>query len=35
VSNTTQRPAVHKLLDYLLSSPVQAQLAKSGLMPAK
>jgi molybdate transport system substrate-binding protein len=35
VSKTTQRPAVHKLLDYLLSPPVQAQLGKSGLMPAK
>ncbi len=33
VSNTAQRAAVHKLLDYLLSAPVQAQLAKSGLMP--
>jgi molybdate transport system substrate-binding protein len=33
VSNTTQRAAVHKLLDYLLSAPVQAQLAKSGLTP--
>ncbi len=33
VSNTTQRAAVHKLLDYLLSSPIQAQLAKSGLTP--
>jgi molybdate transport system substrate-binding protein len=35
VSKTTQRPAVHKLLDYLLSAPVQAQLAKSGLTPVK
>ena len=33
VSNTTQRAAVHKLLDYLLSPPIQAQLAKSGLTP--
>jgi molybdate transport system substrate-binding protein len=33
VSNTTQRAAAHKLLDYLLSAPVQAQLAKSGLTP--
>lgn len=33
VSNTTQRAAAHKLLDYLLSPPVQAQLAKSGLTP--
>jgi molybdate transport system substrate-binding protein len=35
VSNTKQRPQVHKFLDYLLSSPIQAQLAKSGLMPAQ
>lgn len=35
VTNTTQRPAVHKLLDFLLSAPVQAQLAKGGLLPAK
>jgi molybdate transport system substrate-binding protein len=33
VSNTTQRPAVHKFLDFLLSPPIQAQLAKSGLTP--
>jgi molybdate transport system substrate-binding protein len=33
VSKTTQRAAVHKLLDFLLSGPVQAQLAKSGLTP--
>ncbi len=33
VSNTRQRPQVHQLLDYLLSAPVQAQLAKSGLTP--
>lgn len=33
VSKTTQRAAVHKLLDYLLSPSVQAQLAKSGLTP--
>jgi molybdate transport system substrate-binding protein len=35
VSNTKERAAVHKLLDFLLSAPVQAQMAKSGLMPAK
>lgn len=35
VSKTTQRPQVHKLLDFLLSSPIQAQLAKSGLTPAR
>jgi molybdate transport system substrate-binding protein len=33
VSKTTQRAAAHKLLDYLLSSPIQAQLAKGGLTP--
>ena len=33
VSNTTQRAAARKLLDYLLSPPVQDQLAKSGLTP--
>jgi molybdate transport system substrate-binding protein len=35
VSSTTQRAAAHKLLDFLLSPTVQAQLAKSGLTPAK
>ena len=35
ISSTKQRPAVHKLLDFLLSPAVQAQLAKSGLTPAK
>lgn len=35
ISKTSQRAAVHKLLDYLLSAPVQAQLAKSGLTPVK
>lgn len=35
VSKTTQRAAVHKLLDYVMSAPVQAQMAKSGLMPAR
>jgi molybdate transport system substrate-binding protein len=33
VSRTTERGTVHKLLDFLLSSPVQAQLAKAGLTP--
>lgn len=33
VSKTTQRAQAHKLLDYLLSAPVQAQLARSGLTP--
>ncbi|MGA2570488.1 MAG: molybdate ABC transporter substrate-binding protein [Terracidiphilus sp.] len=35
VGSTKQRAAVHKLLDFLLSAPVQAQLAKSGLTPVK
>ncbi len=33
VSNTTKRQAAHKFLDFLLSAPIQAQLAKSGLTP--
>jgi molybdate transport system substrate-binding protein len=33
VSKTKQRAAVHKLLDFLLSPPVQAELAKAGLTP--
>ena len=33
ITKTTQRATVHRLLDYLLSPPVQAQLAKSGLTP--
>jgi molybdate transport system substrate-binding protein len=35
VSNSKQRASVHKILDYLLSAPIQAQLAKSGLTPAR
>ena len=35
VSKTTQREAARKLLDFLLSPPVQAQFAKSGLTPVK
>jgi molybdate transport system substrate-binding protein len=35
VSKTTQRAAAHRFLDFLLSAPVQAQLAKSGLTPVK
>jgi len=35
VSNSKQRAAAHKLLDFLLSPPVQAELAKSGLTPVK
>jgi molybdate transport system substrate-binding protein len=34
VSATTQRPAAHKFLDFLLSPPIQSQLAKAGLTPA-
>jgi len=33
VKASRQRPAAQRLLDYLLSPPVQAQLAKSGLTP--
>jgi molybdate transport system substrate-binding protein len=33
VSKTAQRAAAHQLLDFLLSAPIQAQLAKSGLTP--
>jgi molybdate transport system substrate-binding protein len=33
VSKTAQRAQSHKFLDYLLSAPIQAQLAKSGLTP--
>jgi molybdate transport system substrate-binding protein len=35
VSSTKNRAAAHKLLDFLLSPAVQAQLAKSGLTPVK
>jgi molybdate transport system substrate-binding protein len=35
ISRTTERVAAHKLLDYLLSPPMQAQLAKAGLTPAR
>lgn len=35
VSNTKQRDAVHKFLDFLLSPAIQAELARSGLMPVK
>jgi len=35
VSKTTQRAAAHKLLDFVLSAPVQAEMAKSGLTPVK
>ena len=33
IGNTRQRAAVHKLLDFLLSPPVQEQLSKAGLTP--
>jgi molybdate transport system substrate-binding protein len=33
VSKTTEREAARRLLDFLLSQPIQAQLAKSGLTP--
>lgn len=33
VSKTRQRAEAHKLIDFLLSPPIQAQLAKSGLTP--
>lgn len=35
VSKTMQRAAAHTFLNFLLSQPVQAQLAKSGLTPVK
>jgi len=35
VTNTKQREACHKLLDFLLSPAIQQQLAKSGLTPVK
>jgi molybdate transport system substrate-binding protein len=35
VTNTRQRDACHKLLDFLLSPAIQQQLAKSGLTPVK
>jgi molybdate transport system substrate-binding protein len=35
VTATTQRDAAHKFIDFLLSAPVQAELEKSGLTPAK
>jgi len=35
VSKTSQRPAAHQLLEFLLSGPIQAQLAKGGLTPVK
>lgn len=34
VKNSAQRAAAHKLLDFLLSPPIQAEMAKHGLTPA-
>jgi len=33
ITRTTRRAAAHKLLDYLLSQPVQKQLSEAGLTP--
>jgi len=35
VSRTRERAAAHKLLDFLLSAPIQSELAKGGLTPAR
>lgn len=35
VSATHNRTAAHKLLDFLLSAPIQEELARSGLTPAR
>ena len=35
LSRSTQRAAAQRLLDYLLSAPVQAQLARGGLTPVR
>lgn len=35
VSKTTKRSEAHKFLDFLLSAPVQAELAHAGLTPAR
>jgi molybdate transport system substrate-binding protein len=35
VSKSSQRASAHKLLNFLLSAPIQAQLAKGGLTPVK
>jgi molybdate transport system substrate-binding protein len=35
VSASSQRAAAHKLLGFLLSTPIQTELAKSGLTPGK
>ncbi|HEY6851467.1 MAG TPA: molybdate ABC transporter substrate-binding protein [Terracidiphilus sp.] len=35
ISKTAQRAEAHQLLDYLLSAPIQAELAKAGLTPVR
>jgi molybdate transport system substrate-binding protein len=35
ISKTAQRTEAHQLLDYLLSAPIQAELAKAGLTPVR
>jgi len=35
VKNSRQRTAAHKLLDFLLSPPIQSEMAKRGLTPVK
>jgi molybdate transport system substrate-binding protein len=35
VTKTSERDQAHKFLDFLLSAPIQQQLAKSGLRPVK
>jgi ABC-type Fe3+ transport system substrate-binding protein len=35
VTKSTQRDKAHKFLDFLLSAPIQQQLAKAGLTPVR
>jgi molybdate transport system substrate-binding protein len=35
ITKTTQRQSAHKFLEFLLSKPIQQELAKSGLTPVK
>jgi molybdate transport system substrate-binding protein len=35
MSKSPRRDDAHKLIDYLMSAPVQAQFAKSGLTPVR
>jgi molybdate transport system substrate-binding protein len=35
IMRSTQRQNAHKFLDFLLSAPVQRQLARSGLTPVR